>query len=57
MGRNSTNEDGRSEDERPPLIDKTPTFEEMTIVSTICEVASSRLMLPCADHLCKVRQR
>jgi hypothetical protein len=56
-GCNSTDDDGRSEDERAPLIEKAPTVEEMTIVSTVCEVASSRLMLPCADHLCYVRQR
>lgn len=35
MGRNSTNEGKRSEGERAPMIDKVPTFEEMTIVSTV----------------------
>ncbi|KAH3243388.1 hypothetical protein KXW57_003989 [Aspergillus fumigatus] len=44
MGRNSTNEDGRSEDERPPLIDKTPTFEEMTITTSAKYVNGEKIM-------------
>ncbi|GFF40647.1 conserved hypothetical protein [Aspergillus udagawae] len=44
MGRNSTNEDGRSEDERAPLIDKTPTFEEMTITTSAKYINGEKIM-------------
>lgn len=44
MGRNSTNEGKRSEGERAPMIDKVPTFEEMTITTSAKYVNGEKIM-------------
>ncbi|RHZ48753.1 uncharacterized protein CDV56_105103 [Aspergillus thermomutatus] len=44
LGRNSTNKDGRSEDDQAPLIDKTPIFEEMTITTSAKYVNGENVM-------------
>jgi hypothetical protein len=50
---NSTRRARRNEDDLTSLTDRMPVFEEMKIVSTARETASSCLI----DHFCKVRQR
>ncbi|KAH1663040.1 hypothetical protein KXX46_006055 [Aspergillus fumigatus] len=44
MGRNSTNEGKWSEGERAPMIDKVPTFEEMTITTSAKYVNGEKIM-------------
>lgn len=51
LGRNSTDEDGRSEDDLTSLSDKMPAFEERITVSTVREIASGCLMPPSVRSL------